>query len=399
MPRRYVGGTESDQLTGIGAAPKPRAAFIGFAGDHASAALLQEAFEPALPQGNEIHVVPFRTALDLLSAMTTPQVVLVDLSGEAQPINAVLDLADVVEPGTVVLAIGESRDVGFYRAVTKGMGVREYLPKPLARQSLEQHFLKWIKPGPAVGGPPRGGRLISLAGVRGGVGTTTIAANLAWVIGSEMRRHTVLLDGDLTMGTAALTLNVKATSGLRTALESPERVDQLLIERSAQPAGERLHVLAAAEPMDSIPEYGAGGAMMLCQALRQRYNFVIADAGARQLPFARDLQLLAEQRVIIVDPTLLAVRNFEKISQMLHGAGQLRKPAMVLNFADRAGGLGQARMEQMLGLRFDAVIPDLARVLSKAAVFGEPAAAVKGPFRNAVFAIAKAVGANSTGEG
>ena len=126
---------------------------------------------------------------------------------------------------------------------------------------------------------------------------------------------------------------------------------------SAQPAGERLHVLAAAEPLDSSTEYGAGGALMLCQALRQRYNFVIADAGARQLPFARDLQLLAELRVIIVDPTSLAVRNFEKISQMMHSAGQLRKPTVVLNFADRAGGLSQARMEQMLGLRFAAVIP------------------------------------------
>jgi hypothetical protein len=41
----------------------------------------------------------------------------------------------------------------------------------------------------------------------------------------------------------------------------------------------------------------------------------------------------------------------------------------------------------------------LARLLSKAAVFGEPAAAVKGPFRNAVFALAKAVGAKLTAEG
>jgi pilus assembly protein CpaE len=399
MPRTFSGRTESDKPGDLGAPPKIRAGFIGFAADHASAVLLHEAFEPAVPKGNEIHVVPFRTALGLLSAMTTPEVVLVDISGESQPINAILDLADVVEPGTVVLVIGESRDVGFYRAVTKGLGVREYLPKPLSKRNLEQHFLKWMKPGPVIAGTQRVGRLISLAGVRGGVGTTTIAANLAWVIGSEMRRHTVLLDADLCMGTAALTLNVKATSGLRTALESPERVDQLLIERSAQPAGERLHVLAAAEPLDSSTEYGAGGALMLCQALRQRYNFVIADAGARQLPFARDLQLLAEQRVIIVDPTSLAVRNFEKISQMMHGAGKLRKPAVVLNFADRAGGLSPARMEQMLGLRFDAVIPDLPRVLSKAAVFGEPAAAVKGPFRNAVFAIAKAVGANSTAEG
>jgi pilus assembly protein CpaE len=257
--RSYVGGTASGASNDTGAALKNRAAFIGFASDHASAVLLHQAFEPAFPKGNEIHVVPFRTALSLLSAMTTPEIVLVDLSGESQPINAMLDLAEVVEPGTVVLAIGESRDVGFYRAVTKGMGVREYLPKPLTKDKLEQHFLKWVKPGPETAGIPRGGRLISLVGVRGGVGTSTIAANLAWVIGTEMRRHTVLLDADLYMGTAALTLNVKATSGLRTALELPERVDQLLIERSAQPAGERLHVLAAAEPLDGSTEYIEGG--------------------------------------------------------------------------------------------------------------------------------------------
>ena len=398
MARTFAGEMESDGHGDI-AAPRNRAAFIGFAADQASAALLHLAFEPVVPRGNEIHVVPFRTALSLLGAMTTPEIVLVDLSGETQPLNAILDLADVVETGTMVLVIGENRDVGFYRAVTKGMGVREYLPKPLTKESLEQHFLKWMKPGLSTAGIARGGQLISLAGVRGGVGTTTIAANLAWVIGSEMRRHTVLLDSDLYMGTAALTLNVKATSGLRTALESPERVDQLLIERSAQPAGERLHVLAGAEPLDSSTAYVAGGAVMLCQALRQRYNFVIADAGARQLPFAQDLQFLAAQRLVIVDPSLLAVRNFEKISQLTHGAGQLRKPIVVLNFADRSGGLSQSRMEQMLGLRFDAVIPDLARLLAKAAIFGEPAAAIKGPFRNAVFAIAKAVGAYSTAEG
>ncbi len=379
------------------AALKSRAAFIGFASDDASAALLHQAFAPAFPAGNEIHVVTFRTALALLSAMTTPETVLVDLSGETQPLNAMLDLAEVVEPGTVVLAIGESCDVGFYRAVTKGMGVREYLPKPLTKERLEQHFLKWVKPageGPAA---PRGGRLISVAGVRGGIGTSTIAANLSWVIGMEMHRHTVLLDADLTMGTAALTLNVKATSGLRTALESPERVDQLLIERSAQPAGERLHVLAAAEPLEGMAEYIAGGAAMLCQALGQRYNFVIADVGARQLPFARDLQALAQQRLIVVDPSMLAVRNFEKISQSAHGA-MLGNPVVVLNFAGRAGGLSQARLEQMMGVRFAAAIPDLPKVLSKAAHFGEPAASVKGPFREAIFAIAKAVGVAVAGE-
>jgi pilus assembly protein CpaE len=298
----------------------------------------------------------------------------------------------------MVLAIGETRDVSFYRSATKGMGVREYLPKPLTRQAVERHFLAWMRTDAEITEVMRGGKVISVAGVRGGIGTSTIAANLAWIIGSELHRHTVLLDSDLHTGTAALALNVKATTGLRTALESPERVDQLLIERAAQPAGHRLHVLAAAEPLHTPSEYIDGGASSLCQALRLRYNFVIADAGARQMPFARDLQYLAQQRIIVVDPTMLAIRNFQKISDMARSPAQSPLSILVLNQAGHPGGLSQTTMEQTLGVRFHAVIPDLPRIMSKAAHFGEPAASLKGPFRNGILLVARAIGANLAAE-
>ncbi len=370
-----------------------RSKFIGFVSDQASAALLHEVLEPAFPKGNELHIVGFRTALNLLSGMKTPEIVLIDLTGETQPLNAMQDLAEVVEPGTIILAIGESRDMSFYREATRGMGVREYLPKPLVRASVEQHFLGRINAERDIFAAPRGGRLIAVAGVRGGAGCSTIAANLAWLIGSQLRRHTVLLDADLHTGTAALMLNVQPTTGLRTALESPERVDQLLIERAAQPVGERLHVLAATEPLSSTAQYTEGAASMLCQGLTMRYNFVIADAGARQLPFARDLQYLAQQKVIVLDPTLLAIRNFEKIARMPHGPMQSPKLILVLNHAGRAGGLSQPYLEHALGAGFQAVIPDLPRVMTKAAHFGEPAASRKGSFRDAILQVAKAVGA------
>ena len=66
--------------------------------------------------------------------MPTPEVILVDLSEEEQPINALGELAEVVEPGTIVLAIGAIQNVNFYRTVTKGLGIREYLAKPLQQR-------------------------------------------------------------------------------------------------------------------------------------------------------------------------------------------------------------------------------------------------------------------------
>jgi pilus assembly protein CpaE len=234
-------------------------------------------------------------------------------------------------------------------------------------------------------------------GTRGGVGTSTIAANLAWFIGDGLHRHTVLLDSELHTGTAALNFNLRADTGLGTALESPERVDQLLIERATQPAGERLHVLAGQELLERQVDYKPGSAAMLMQTLRFRYNFVVSDAGAKLFPFARDLLFHAQQRVIIMDPSMISIRNLERLLKLPH------RPApsgiiVVLNKAGTPGGLSQAYMERVIGLRFGAVIPDLPRLVPKTTQFGTQAAALRGPFRRAIIALANALSSTAIAE-
>jgi pilus assembly protein CpaE len=378
--------------------PPARERFIGFVSDAVNCALLHEALKQVFPNGAELHQVRFGEALRLLGEMRTPEIVLIDLTGENQPLDAMHDLADVVEPGTNILAIGENREMSFYRSVTRGMGVLEYLQKPLTREGVERHFLPRLRSEQEGATRTRGGRVISVAGARGGSGCSTIAANLAWLIGGQMHRHTVLLDADLYLGTAALALNVQPTTGLKTALEAPERLDHLLIERAAQPAAERLHVLAAAEPLTSTVEYAEGGAAKLCQALRPRYNFIIADLGTRPTRFSHELAQQAQQKVFVLDPSVVAVRNFEKILRMLEAGQPFSDLTVVLNHAGRPGGLARPYMEQLLGLRFDAVIPHLPRDLAKAAHYGTPAAARKGVFRDAILAIAAAVGASALAE-
>ena len=127
------------------AAPK-REKFIGFASDEASATLLHEALIGTLHENNQIHVIDFRASLAILGAMRTPEIILVDLSGEDQPVNALMELAEVVEPGTTVLAIGEGQNVSFYRTVTRGMGIAEFLFKPLSSESIARWMVGCATP-------------------------------------------------------------------------------------------------------------------------------------------------------------------------------------------------------------------------------------------------------------
>ena len=381
--------------------PRPqvkRDKFIGFARDEASATLLHEALVGYVPNNNQVHVVGFRNAINILAAMTTPEIVLIDLSGEDQPLNAVMELADVVEPGTVVLTIGENQSLNFYRTITKGLGIKDYLAKPLTRVAIERHFLPSFAKMTEDTAALHGGRTLTIAGTRGGVGTSTIATSLAWYLSHELHRHTVLLDGALCTGTMALNLDAPCTNGLVMALESPERVDKLLIERSMYKAGDRLHLMAGLEALDRNFAFTPDSAANFLQAVRSRYNYVVADAGARLEPFSRELLFNAQQRIIVMDPSMISIRNLSRLMTLPGGACQSARVLLVLNKAGAPGGLAQSYMEQTMGLRFDAVIPDLPRIVPRASQLGNQAAALRGPFRAGIAALSTALGATSTAE-
>lgn len=369
-----------------------RKKFIGFTRDEDCMNRLHAALAGHIPNDNQVHLADFRQALAILAEMPTPEVVLVDLSGEEQPINALMDLSDTVDAGTVVLAVGEVQNVNFYRLVVKNMGIKEYIPKPLTEDAILKHFLPAIDNLAHEQVGLRGGRMIALCGARGGVGTSCIAVNLGAYIATELHRHTLLLDGEVNTGTLALDLNLPASRGLPAVLEAPQRVDQLLIERCVQDLGDRLHVMAGMEALAWEAPCNPEGLANFVQTIRDRYNFMVADTGARLTPLARQLLFNAQQRVIVLDPTLISLRNVERLLTLAGGSGQTARPLLVLNKAGAQGGLSQNFMEDKLGAKFDAVIPDLPRLVGGHSGFGTLAVRQRSPFRQSIIALAAALG-------
>ena len=65
-----------------------------------------------------------RAAIAAMQKHATPRVLAVDVSGEDQPLTALGDLSQVVEPDVCVLVVGELNNADFYREVTRGRGAR-----------------------------------------------------------------------------------------------------------------------------------------------------------------------------------------------------------------------------------------------------------------------------------
>jgi pilus assembly protein CpaE len=360
---------------------------VAFVSDAETEAVLRDGLSDAAPHGVEFHRTNIRGAIDLLGQTSTPRVLIIDVTGEGRPLTALESLSDVVEPDVHVLLIGEFNDVNFYRHATRILGVKEYLFKPITRDMVARHF------GPIILNRSRrpesmqGGRVVTITGVRGGVGASTIAANLAWHLGKRANRHTVLVDADLYRGSCALLLNTKSGAGLRTALETPQRIDELFIERSSQAVTERLHVLSGEENLLDQIKYEPGAAGRLIDTLRRRYNFIVIDAPFTGSELHRDLLMLGHQRILVMEPTLVAVRDALRLLALPNGPLQVHRGLLVLNRLKRPGTLTRNQTEDALKMKVDITIPDLPKFVENAASLGTPAA-LNNKFHKGIIALA-----------
>jgi pilus assembly protein CpaE len=371
-----------------------RAMLMAFVTDAASEATLRDGLADATPTSFEVLRGGIRAAVSAMQKIATPRSLVVDISGEQEPLSALHDLSQVVEPDVHVLVVGEITDLNFYRELTRGMGAVEYLPKPLTRDMVMRLFAPVIVGRPTAAPELSGGRVITVTGARGGVGATSIAVSLAWHFGVERNRHTVLLDPDLQTGTAALYLEAPTGPGLRAALEMPDRIDDLFLERASQVLKDRLHVLVGQESAGDRPVYAADAAPRLLAALRRRYNLVVVDVPFQPVPLYRDLLDLASQRVIVFEPTLAGARDALRLRALHDGQSQSSPTVLVLNRAGMPGGLTQAQIEDALEGRVNITIPDLPKRLAVAANMGQPAIRQRSFFRLRVGDLARLVAFN-----
>jgi len=367
-----------------------RAPLIAFAGDRETEEILRDVLLDAAGPGASIRRGTVEIARKALATEATPNVLILDVSGEADPIRALEDLAQVVEPGVRVLVIGERNDLEFYRQVTRELGALEYVYKPVNRETIARTFVPLIQ-GRPLDVAARTGRLIAVTGVRGGVGATSVAVNLAAHLAERNRRHALLLDADLHTGTAALALGSKAQGGLRVALEAPERLDELFLERTAAKVTERLHVLAGEERLDDPVRIAPSAVRNLVETMQRRYRYIVADVPRFPSPLTVELRLLSHQRVVVLEPTLAALRDALRFIEVPRGPNQSRRPIVVLNKVGAPGTLPLKQVLAALDVAPEVTIPWMPKQIEPAAAVGEPAMRRRGRFQDAIGLLAREI--------
>jgi pilus assembly protein CpaE len=300
----------------------------------------------------------------------TPSLVIVESLDHGPTMLAQLErLAEVCDPGTKVVVIGGHNDIGLYRELMR-RGVSEYLVPPL--QTLQ--LIRAITTLYADPSAPFVGRQLAFCGARGGVGSSTIAHNLAFTLSERMQTNAVIVDFDLPFGTAGLDFNQDPLQGVADALSQPDRLDPVLLDRMMVHCTDRLSLFAAPASLDNDYDISPEAFEEVANKIRTTAPFVALDLPHLWSNWMRRMLLTADEVIITAAPDLASLRNAKNIVDLMRGARPNDAPPhLVLNQIGMPGRpeIPVKDFAEALGLFNPLVVPFDAKLFGQAANNGQ----------------------------
>jgi pilus assembly protein CpaE len=370
------------------ATTEQREQFLAFVADQETYAVIDQVIGELMLPHASIRQGTVKDAVKHLGEQRSPKLLLIDLSDSELPLSDINSLADVCEPGVTVLALGARNDCGLFRDLLQH-GVADYLVKPITPPLLQKAILAASDQSGVVKSSHKLGRLVAISGTRGGVGSTTLATSVAWLIANERRRRVVLVDLDLQFGTVALSLDLEPSHGLREALENPSRIDGLFMDRVLVQHSERLFVLSAEESPDETLLLDYSAVELLMTELRNKFHYVVVDLPRTPNPSTQQIIQTATDLVLVTDLSLAGMRDTMRITGTLPTINASCNTTLVVNRAGehKQGEMPRAEFEKGVGRKLDLVLPFDAKTVAAATNFGQPVAAGKSAVANGLRAI------------
>ena len=161
------------------------------------------------------------------------------------------------------------------------------------------------------------GRVITVAGPRGGVGKTTLAANLAIALAAEPNVSVAIVDLDLLFGATAIALGMMPATTLQDWLRAQAGGQALPAARflASHRGGARL--LAAPFAPDAHLDFGGREAAMVIEDLASTHDFVVVDTPASFTPVTTAAVELASAVLLMTTADLASLRAVRYVLQTL----------------------------------------------------------------------------------
>ena len=296
-----------------------------------------------------------------------PDVLLVDLR-QSPVVPPLVGLLRRNHPNTGVMIIAAALDTALLVEAMRA-GVTEVVAEPFTQEDLESAVNRVSAHSVGV----ELGQVIGFIGAKGGVGTTTVAVNIATMLGPMSKpSKALLMDLHQSGGDAAVFMGVEPRFSVLDAIDNSHRLDQNFLKTLVTSVTGQTDLLAS-------PERPSGGRLDIAKTRRvielasSAYRHTVLDlprADANVLDALEQLKAV----YIVANQELATVRSATRVAAMLRERYGRDKVGVVLTRSDRQADIGHADVEKAVGLTVAHTFPSDYRIALQALNKGRPLA-------------------------
>ena len=295
-------------------------------------------------------------AVQFYQSAPTPNLIVVEsqMAGDAL-MQDLGQLAEVCDTDTRVIVIGHYNDILLYRQLIS-QGISDYLVAPVTLADIMSSISSIF----TSSDDELLGRMMAFIGAKGGAGSSTICHNVAWSISDMYKSEVVLVDMDLAFGTANMNLDQDPTQGIADAVFSPERVDEILLDRLLAKCAEHLSLLAAPSTLERTYDFESSAFSSILELTQKTAPTVIVDIPNQWNGWTKQVLAAADDVIVTAEPELANLRNAKNLIDTISEIRPNDNPCkLVVNKVgiNKRPEIGVNEFAGALGVEAAAVIP------------------------------------------
>lgn len=320
-----------------------------------------------------------RPAISLESKNANAVLAIVDFDRDPQAAQETASFLQQLFFGKVFIAAVSSQDDSELLLKAMRSGCNEVLRKPLdaapLAEMLERLNKQWLS---TMGQSRSAGKVLSFFGSKGGVGTTTIAVNLAHTL-TRLQKRVLLIDNHAEYGHVCLYLGIDGNRyHFHELIRNVNRLDSELLRGfiAKHPSG--LDVLSSPESHDPNRSIDPDALERTIQFLRDEYDYLILDCETALTEVNLAVMDTSDQICLVATPEIGAVRDLSRyIDNLSRNERATTKLHIIVNRHSSNGAIGIEQIEKAIRVPVQTRISNNFAECQKAINLGEPVSSEK----------------------